>query len=126
MKHWNMTTRDLNGEKSNYSVPPKTLQVLPSLYCSLHHLRRRPPSSGVRTPQLQHDKGALTFVHIKRANGFHCCWTDGLSYVSHKVKLKVEVRLSLCIDLRFRRPCIVIYSYKKPTRCTNFSNLFLE
>ena len=26
----------------------------------------------------------------------------------------------------FRWPCIVIYSYKKTSRCTNFSNLFLE
>ena len=26
----------------------------------------------------------------------------------------------------FRGPCIVIYSYNKPTTCTNFSNLFLE
>jgi hypothetical protein len=101
MKHWNMTARDLNGEKSNYSVPPKTLQVLPSLHCSLHHLRRRPPSSGVHTPQLQHDKSALTFVHIKTANGCHYCWAYGLSRISHKVKVKVEVRLSLRTDLTF-------------------------
>ena len=113
IKHWNMTARDLNGEKSNYSVPPKTLQVLPSLHCSLHHLRRRPPSSGVHTPQLQHDKGALTFVHIKRANVSHYCWADGLSYISHKVKVKVEVELSPCTDLTFRRPCVVTYSCNK-------------
>jgi len=75
-----MTARDLNGDKSNYSVPPKTLQVLPSLHCSLHHLRRRPPSSGVHTPQLQHDTGALTLVHTKRANASHYCWADGLSH----------------------------------------------
>ena len=30
------------------------------------------------------------------------------------------------LNLTFGRPCIVIYSYKKPTRCTNFSNLFLK
>ena len=108
-----MTARYLNGEKSNYSVPPKTLQVLPSLHCSLHHLRRRPPSSGVHTPQLQHDKGALTFVYMKTANVSHYCWADGLSDISRKVKVKVEDRLSLCTDLTFRRPCIVIYSYNK-------------
>ena len=27
-------------------------------------------------------------------------------------------------NLTFRGLCIVVYSYKKPTRCTNFSNLF--
>jgi len=106
-----MTARDLNGEKSNYSVPPKTLQVLPSIHCSLHHLRRRPPSSGVHTPHLQHDKGALTFARTKRDNASHYCWADGLSYISHKVKLMVKVRLSLCTYLTFRRPCILIYSY---------------
>jgi hypothetical protein len=91
-----MTARDLNGEKSNYSVPPKTLQVLPSLHCSLHHLRRRPPSCGVHSPYLQHDTGAMTLVHTKRANASHYCWPDGLLYISHKVKVKVQVRLSLC------------------------------
>jgi len=29
-------------------------------------------------------------------------------------------------NLMFRWPCIMINSYNKPTRCTNFSNLFLE
>jgi len=28
--------------------------------------------------------------------------------------------------LTFRGPCIVIYSYNKQMRCTNFPNLFLE
>jgi len=27
-------------------------------------------------------------------------------------------------NLIFKGPCIVVYSYNKPTRCTNFSNLF--
>ena len=43
------------------------------------------------------------FVHTKRVNASHYCWPDGLSYISHKVKEKVEVRLPLCTAKRADR-----------------------
>ena len=42
----------------------------------------------------------------------------------HRIQYNKESDVKERVNLTFRGPCIVVYSYNKPTRCKNLSNLF--
>jgi hypothetical protein len=67
-EHSNMAAKNLNEEKSNYRVPPKTVQDLPSLHCSLHHLRS---AYRVHSTTIQRDTGRLGAVRPWSATDRH-------------------------------------------------------